>query len=413
MKEMKGLELILNIRVSRLYKQTTESLEIELVERKGMGHPDSLCDHAAEAASVSLSRYYNERFGGILHHNVDKALLIGGRAKVDFGGGEILEPMTFILAGRATVDVTTEKGVERVPVEEITAKSIKEEFSSILRFLDVEKHLVIKSILRPGSTDLRRIFEEGKRQVPLSNDTSLGVGFAPLTETERIVLETERYLNSKKFKERLPEVGEDVKIMGLRENEKITLTVAVAIIAPLTPDKSHYINVKEQLKEEIADFALRFTSKEVEVNVNVGDNYEKGIYYLTLTGTSAESGDDGQVGRGNRCNGLITPNRTMSLEATAGKNPYNHIGKIYNVLAGSLANRIAVEINGVIEAYVYILGQIGRRIDDPLMVNLQLIIDPSAPWNNIQSEAKEIAKEEISKVTNMTKLILERKVLLF
>lgn len=403
----------MNIRVSRLYSQPVESLEVELVERKGLGHPDSLCDHAAEAASVSLSKYYQKHFGEILHHNVDKAILVGGRANVTFGGGEILEPITFILAGRATTEVTTEKKVKKIPAEEIAIESIKEEFKRILRFLDVEKHLVVNAILRPGSVDLRRIFEEGKKQAPLSNDTSIGVGFAPLTETEKIVLEAEKYLNSKKFKEKLPEVGEDIKVMALRDKERITLTVAAAIIAPLTPDKDHYISVKEQVAAELADLTSNFTSKEVEVKVNVGDNYEKGIYYLTLTGTSAESGDDGQVGRGNRCNGLITPNRPMSIEATAGKNPYNHIGKIYNVLAGSLANRITVEIEEVKEAYVYILGQIGRRIDDPAMASIQLVVDPTAPWNNIQNEAREIAKEEIAKVTNITKLILERKAILF
>jgi len=403
----------LNVRVSRLYSQPVETLEVEIVERKGMGHPDSLCDHAAEAASVSLSKHYLEQFGEILHHNVDKALLIGGRANVKFGGGEILEPITFILAGRATTEATTKEGVKTIPAEKIAIKSIKEELSKCLRFLDVEKHTVIKAILRPGSTDLRHIFEEGKKEVPLSNDTSLGVGFAPLTETERIVLEGERYLNSKKTKEKLPEVGEDIKIMALREKEKITLTVAAAIIAPLTPDKDHYISVKEQVEAELADLASTYTNKEVEVKVNVGDNYEKGIYYLTLTGTSAESGDDGQVGRGNRCNGLITPNRPMSMEATAGKNPYSHIGKIYNILAGSIASRVVIEIGEVKEAYAYVLGQIGRKINDPLMVNLQLIVDPAAPWNSIQNEAQQIAKEEISKVTNITKLILEKQTPLF
>jgi len=403
----------LNVRISRLYSQPVESLEVEIVERKGAGHPDSLCDYAAEAASVSLSKRYLEQFGAILHHNVDKALLVGGRANVEFGRGEILEPITFILAGRATTEAATEEGEKAIPAEEIVVESIKEEFSRCLRFLDVEKHLVVKAMLRPGSMDLRRIFEEGKKRVPLSNDTSIGVGFAPLTETERIVLEGERYLNSKNVKEKLPEVGEDIKIMGLREKNKITLTIAAAIISLLTPDKDHYVSVKEQVEAELADFASAFTSKDVEVKVNVGDNYEKGIYYLTLTGTSAESGDDGQVGRGNRCNGLITPNRPMSMEATAGKNPYSHVGKIYNVLAGSIANRIAVEVEEVIEAYVYVLGQIGRKIDDPLLVSLQLLADPAASWNTIQSEAQEIAKEEVSRVTNITKMILERQALLF
>ena len=57
---------------------------------------------------------------------------------------------------------------------------------------------------------------------------------------------------------------------------------------------------------------------------------ESGIY-LTVTGLSAEQGDDGEVGRGNRVNGLITPSRAMSLEAAAGKNAVAHVGKLYNL----------------------------------------------------------------------------------
>nr|HDO81237.1 methionine adenosyltransferase [Candidatus Bathyarchaeota archaeon] len=408
---------MVNIKVSRLYNQPVEGLEVEIVERKGVGHPDSLCDYAAEAVSVKLAKYYQEEFGRILHYNVDKALLVGGRAKVDFGGGEILEPIMFFIAGRVTTEVSAREGVRRIPAEEIAIETVKEEFNRRLRFLDVNKHLVIKPVLRLGSTDLRRIVDEkGKTKngvVPLSNDTSLGVGFAPLTETERLVLEGEKLLNSDAFKRKLPEVGEDVKIMGFRERNKITLTVAAAIVASLTPDKEHYVSVKEQLEDELCDLALTLTSKDVEVKVNMGDNYEKGIYYLTLTGTSAESGDDGQVGRGNRCNGLITPNRPMSMEATAGKNPHSHIGKIYNVLANAIANRIAVEVDYVQEAYVYVLGQIGRRIDDPPLVNLQLVVDGTASWNNIREEARAIAEEEILNVTNITKLILEQRVMLF
>jgi hypothetical protein len=62
----------------------------EIVERKGPGHPDSLCDGISDAISRGLSRYYLDHFGTILHHNVDKVLLIGGRSKPAFGGGEIV-----------------------------------------------------------------------------------------------------------------------------------------------------------------------------------------------------------------------------------------------------------------------------------------------------------------------------------
>jgi S-adenosylmethionine synthetase len=62
--------------------------------------------------------------------------------------------------------------------------------------------------------------------------------------------------------------------------------------------------------------------------------------YLSLLGTSAEDADSGQVGRGNRVNGLIAMNRPMGTEATTGKNPVSHVGKIYSVLAHRLARQI-------------------------------------------------------------------------
>jgi S-adenosylmethionine synthetase len=49
----------------------------EIVERKGLGHPDTICDALAETLSRNLCREHRDRFGTVLHHNVDKALLYG------------------------------------------------------------------------------------------------------------------------------------------------------------------------------------------------------------------------------------------------------------------------------------------------------------------------------------------------
>src|SRR5690606_40191772 len=82
-------------------------------------------------------------------------------------------------------------------------------------------------------------------------------------------------------------------------------------------------------------------ARDCAVEVNMADGETPESVYLTVTGTSAESGDYGQVGRGNRANGLITPHRPMSLEAVAGKNPVTHVGKLYNLLASRIAAEAA------------------------------------------------------------------------
>ncbi|MCS7385070.1 MAG: methionine adenosyltransferase, partial [archaeon GB-1867-097] len=336
--------------IEQLKQKPVEELFTEVVERKGLGHPDHIIDSSAESVSLALSKYYMENFGTILHHNVDKGLLVGGRASPKFGGGRVEEPIYIIIAGRAVNEIIRDKEIIRVPIGYLAVNAIRRYIKENFRFLDPDEHMIIDYKIRPGSMDLIKIFETGNT-MPLCNDTSFGVCYAPLTSTEKLVLETERYLNSKKVKKELPEVGEDIKVMGLRRGGEIELTIAAAMISSLIPDLDHYLSVKEEVKRRIEDLASKITDLSVKVKVNTGDQPDKNIVYLTVTGTSAESGDDGNTGRGNRVNGLITPCRPMSMEATAGKNPVSHIGKLYNILAKITANEIYEEVEGIREVY--------------------------------------------------------------
>jgi S-adenosylmethionine synthetase len=82
--------------------------------------------------------------------------------------------------------------------------------------------------------------------------------------------------------------------------------------------------------------------------------------------------NDGQVGRGNRVNGLITPSRTMSLEAAAGKNSVAHVGKLYNLLAHRIAHGIADDRPSLREASVQLLSTIGKPVEEPDLVAIRL-----------------------------------------
>jgi S-adenosylmethionine synthetase len=406
-----------NITINVLNRKPVSELNVELVERKGLGHPDYIADASAEAVSRALSNYYLEKYGVILHHNVDKVLVVGGQANPRFGGGEVLQPIYILVAGRVTTEVRTAAGIEKIPVGPIIISAIKEWIKENFRFLDPERHVVIDYRVGMGSADLVGIYELGARvsKVPLANDTSIGVGFAPLTDTERLVLETERLLNSREFKAKLPEVGEDVKVMGLRVGKNVKLTIAAAMISSLVKDKDHYLSVKEEVRNKVLDLAAKITPNlNVDVAVNVADKPEHGIYYLTVTGTSAEHGDDGATGRGNRANGLITPMRPMTMEATAGKNPVSHIGKLYNVLANKIADRIYGEVKGLREVYVYLLSQIGKPIDEPLIANVELLLEPNIELTGeIKNEVEGIVNEELDRITTLTELVIKNKVTLF
>lgn len=123
--------------------------------------------------------------------------------------------MLFVIGDRATNKIDG----QRIDVEEIATKSAKTWFKKNMRFVDPEEHVKYQTELKPGSVGLTDIFKR-KSKVLGANDTSGAVGYAPMTRTERMVLQTENYLNSERFKKRFPESGEDVKIMAFRERQR-------------------------------------------------------------------------------------------------------------------------------------------------------------------------------------------------
>lgn len=382
-----------------------EEQKIEFVERKGLGHPDSIADALAETVSRNLSREYLKRFGRVLHHNTDEVQIVGGLSAPKFGGGSIVYPIYILLVGRATTDI----GGEKLPVGSIAINSAKTYLRKMFKHLDVYSDVILDSKISMGSADLRKVFET---KVRLANDTSFGVGYAPMSETEKIVYQTEKLINGK-LKNKMPEVGEDVKVMGTRKNHIINLTVAAAMIGNEIPDLDHYISVKEELREIVHSFASKSTKKEITVDVNTADNYKKDVVYLTVTGLSMENGDDGSVGRGNRVNGLITPGRPMSMEAFAGKNPITHVGKLYNVLAFKIAEDIAKLSTDIKEAHVKIVSQIGMPIDMPNACSVQLIMKKGCKINKVKSDALSVANDWLAKIYSLTDMIVKDKIPVF
>ena len=396
--------LMKNIIVEEMVKTPVEMNEIELVERKGIGHPDSIADGIAESISRALCKEYLKRVGMILHHNTDETQIVAGKSNPYFGGGEVISPIYVLLVGRATKQFDG----EYVPTDTIAIKAAKEYIRNNFRNLDVDADMIIDCKLGEGSTDLKDIFLH-RKDVPRANDTSFGVGFAPLSETERIVYNIEREIYNT-FRRDHPEIGEDVKVMGLRIKDKINLTIACAFVSKYVPNLDHYRAVKDELVSFVQDIAGMYTEREVTVNVNTGDNYEKGIVYLTVTGTSAENGDDGSVGRGNRCNGLITPNRPMSMEATSGKNPINHIGKIYNILANQIAHDAVDAVEGIEEIYVRILSEIGSPINDPKVVSIQVLPKKGYSIKALEPKIKTVAEEWLEDIYKVTEMIIQGEV---
>jgi S-adenosylmethionine synthetase len=395
-----------NIVVEAMTHTPVEKQKTEIVERKGVGHPDSLADGLAETVSRALSKMYIERFGRILHHNTDETQIVGGQSDPEFGGGNILEPVYILLVGRATTEVNG----QRLPYRAEAVKAARDYLKDNCPHLDVDMDVAMDCRIGKGSVDLRGLYETQKL---VANDTSFGVSFAPFTETERITLETERFINGP-LKKDLPEVGQDVKVMACRNEDRIRLTLAAAMVDKFIPDPDHYASVKEELADRVLDRALKFTDRAVVVDVNTGDDPKEEIFYLTVTGLSMENGDDGSVGRGNRVNGLITPYRPMSMEAAAGKNPVTHVGKLYNVLANKIAHEVADNAGGdVEEAHVWIVSQIGKPIDEPQATSVQLALAEGVKLEKAAREAEAVADRWLSDIGKLTDDVVQGRITVF
>jgi S-adenosylmethionine synthetase len=390
-----------NIQIEALNQIPLEKQRIELVERKCLGHPDSIADGIAESISQALCRVYLEEFGAVLHHNTDQGEVVAGESCPKFGGGKMIRPIYVLIDGRATKQFN---GVT-VPTDAVAVEAAHAYLHKILPELNLTRDVMIDSRLGTGSTDLRDVFKPRTGKVPRSNDTSFGVGHAPFSDVETIIRNTSDYIDTK-LRKKYPAIGQDIKIMGLRDGNSITLTIACAIVDKYCADIKEYQDYMALLSEEIGKVAKKSTKRNIVVHVNTADDIRNKSVFLTVTGTSAEMGDDGSVGRGNRCNGLITPNRPMSMEATSGKNPINHIGKIYNLLSTQIAQESVKKVDGIEEMYVRLLSQIGKPIDLPLVASIQVLPKKGVTLKEINSEINAIVDDKLANVTSITEKVI-------
>jgi len=395
-----------NIQVSELDRQAVEDQQVEIVERKGIGHPDSISDGIAESVSRALSQLYLDRVGKVLHYNTDETQLAAGRAAPAYGGGEVIEPIYVLIVGRATKTYEHEGEIIELPVDSTALAAAREYLAENVPELEYGTDVVVDVRLGEGSGDLQDVFGEEEVQVPMANDTSYGVGHAPLTETETIVREIENGLNGE-YADENPEIGPDVKVMGKREGDQIDVTVAVAMVDAYIENLETYKAAVTEVRAYAEEVARSHTDHKVNVEVNTADDYEEGSIYLTVTGTSAEQGDDGSVGRGNRANGLITPNRPMSMEATSGKNPVNHIGKIYNLLSTDTAEAVVEEVDGIRDLQLRLLSQIGRPIDEPHVADAQVVTAEGVAIEDIEEDVTAIVDEKLATVTEITRAAID------
>jgi S-adenosylmethionine synthetase len=375
--------------------QQIEELPYELVERKGVGHPDTMCDAMAERMSQYYAQYCLREFGGVAHHWFDKVTLYGGGADFDFGRGELVSPYRVKVFGKCAYKV----GATPIPVHDIFFKAAADVLADVTTGFDHHGSGRGVSRYQPHSpADLVPLHSRGL----VSNDTNLLHGYAPLSRLENVVYTVERLINGPDFKSRHPDTGWDVKVFGSRRGEQFSLVVNMPFLAAHIDTIDTYWERKAVVQAEVESFIRDRGIEDFSLLMNATDR--NGRPYLTAIGSVADTGDVGVVGRGNRVNGLITPMRPMSIEAPAGKNPLDHTGKIYNVMAMRLAERVSQVVGGPSQVHIFTSKEAPLEFPDEVSVASR---DGDSP------RVRELIAEAIASTGDLTAEFIDKGIVLW
>ncbi|WP_020522423.1 methionine adenosyltransferase [Catelliglobosispora koreensis] len=376
---------------------------ITIIERKGLGHPDTLADHLAEALSRAYAKHTLEAVGAVLHHNFDKLALLGGSSRVSYGGGSMGDPVRVLVNGRATRTC----GDLTIPVDDIVNSTVAEFFAERLPHLG--SHYVVElnitSNSSPGAvhgaagtpertswftpTSVEQLRE---RKVVLANDTSMGTAFAPLNDIESFVIALANdFSGPSDFTQDRPWCGTDVKVMAFADDDRCDIVFCVPQISAFVHSRDDYSrNCTEVIQYAETLAASMLPERKVTLRLNARDMVDRDEIYLTLTGSSIESGDEGVVGRGNRACGMITPLRPMNLEGVNGKNPVYHVGKVYNIAARRIASALHTRFGGYVE--VHLISATGQALASPWQAIVRMA-DSLADHTDVQLEVTAILSQ--------------------
>lgn len=403
-------------------KKNIDNQKFEVVETKGKGHPDNICDTLAEKISANYSNYCLDNYGVILRHMIDKLSILGGGSRVKFNGGEMIAPIRILVNGRFT-DKYNNKQIDYMKIVNCT---IKNYFQELFPMIDIEKDLLIIDNTHhnegPGvvynndntTKNERMKFFEVVDDADASrhnnhnrcNDTSTTVSYYPMSKLETIVLNIEQLLNSDNYKKTKPWVGNDIKVMGIRKERKIEITSCVPLISKYVKDLEDYKEKLNVIKQDIEKLTKKkFKNSDITVYLNTRDNYENNDLYMTLTGSAIESGDEGAVGRGNRSRGVIPFSRNFSMEAACGKNPVYHTGKLFTAIGDIISQNIYEKYN--VENTVYCTSKMGDSISEPWNISVELNKNlPKGDIDDINVMVNEIIKNH----SDVTQKIINDKI---
>lgn len=344
-------------------------LPVEVVERKGVGHPDTLADGIAELASIRYSQYCESEFGAVLHHNLDKVAVLGGRAA--FTDGVYDRPLRIVFGGRVSATFAGRP----LPVREIFEQAAVEHLRTALPGFDRVRleflHGTTDSSKFPYWFAPRSLEDLPERPRAFSNDTAYLVGSFPRTVTETVVLLAESFFR------RRPWAGSDIKALAVRRGADMTVTVCVPALAGRLGSAAEFHDAVVCATDDLTALLRQRMAGRVGVVCNTRDTLVEPLsrQYFTLSGSAVDYGEDGLVGRGNARTGVISGAHLAGNEAAFGKNPAYHVGKVGGWLADIAARAVAEQFG---PCRVGLLWHNNAAYDQPASIEITTAKDAPA-----------------------------------
>lgn len=347
---------------------------MEIVERKGLGHPDTLADGLAETVSTAYSQYCLDRFGVVPHHNLDKLYIGAGLFNRDFGYREMLKPVRVVINGR----ISNTMDGEDIRVDLIAKKAIYNYLSMVLPNLRQNEMIIecnsTQHTKNPYWYSPRNIGDLPEASDLKANDTSVCIAHWPFTVCERLAFELEQYFWLKEGDRIMPkynDIGQDIKVMVQRIDKEIEVTICMPMISAVTTSLEQYLIRNQQIEEDLDRLAQSIVTGsgfivKVAVNPKAGGGR---LVYLLAVGSCIDCGEEGIVGRGNTNQGVISCFRPHSMEAPAGKNPVYHTGRVMGFLTTKLARSIYDNLHA--NCTVVVLTKNGHSLIPPSTIAIQ------------------------------------------
>lgn len=383
---------------------------IEVVERKGLGHPDSLADMLAKECSRAYSKFCIDNFGCVLHHNFDKLYIGAGCFRYENNCMKMYDKVKVFLNGRAS---NTMNG-KTIDLEKLLKPVIKKYIHSILPRLDVDNELDIHINCTQNTKMSNWFSPENISDIPdakelFANDTSLCISHFPNTICENITLEAERFFwnfDGEYPSPKYSNVGQDIKVMTSRINNNIDVTICLPVYSDVFKNFEEYKEIVKDYEQKLTTFLLTKVPKEFNINIAINrladGNYRN---YSLIKGSCIECGEEGVVGRGNDSRGLISALRSHTMEAPFGKNERYHTGRVLSYVSDLTTKRIYQECN--IKSSLYCLTRNRNKLMEPFMLYLSVNKSISKEEERI---IEKIIEEEFNEKTYLLKILNDKSI---